>query len=962
MYIKSFSRALPAVVALALCSVQAAEDYSTWPSYKNVAINTKATGANVGTNVLNYPVLVRLDSTSADVFTGAGTNGATLRFSKASGAPRPYQIESWDATAKKAAIWVLADTVKGNDSITTLRMYWGKAGAVDSSKAAAVFDTANGYKAVFHMNEASGNIGNSTIDTITGVNTGTTAAPGIAGSARNFAGSNAENGSATTSTRQYIDLGNPAVLGAITGRITFSTWIRWLNVAPTVTTGSSHYRNIIQREGSSPSMETFLRIGHTSGNQNQSQYATGKYASPDIFAQSPQLASAYSDSAQWVNLAGTYDSSASTPAGGLWRLYRNGVLIASDPYTGTTARGVTAGATKWWIGRTTGQNNRYFSGDIDELRIANVTRDSNFLKLDYHVQKAGTTVVGLGSTQSTSNVPSNLVYAVQAGSYSTGNGIPPNVPAYSGAVDSFTVAPALPAGLLLNKASGVISGRPTAVSAAANFVITATNAFGSAKDTISITVVASSADAAYGTWANHKFLTVNTRTAGALQSLRKFPLLVRLDSTNFSAGFGQAAYGGSDLRFTKVGDAVRLPHQIDSWDATAKRAAIWVLLDSVRGDNVTNIRMHWGKAGVADSSNGAKVFEASNGFGAVYHMNEASGDVLDATANGNTGTNLRTTATAGMIGGGRNFGGPNSDNNAGASATAQYITLGNPASLDLGTGRLTLEAWVRWTRIRPTAGSTYWRNIIMRISGGDELHLRIDGNSPYQYRTGAYLSSTDYGPLSPNPAASYGDSAQWVHLVGVYDSANASGNIWRLYRNGVMLAETSAGDPGPTGTGDWVLGAFATTANRRYFVGDMDEIRISRTHRSASWVKLSYETQKAAPVGVTLGDTETPPLALGNSPVQAGGLSFSSQRLNQGILFQVRGAGNAAVRLTVLDMRGREVWTRLERGAGDRSVVWNGSNRAGAAAPSGIYAVRASLVDAEGRVTATLEQKVPLMR
>ena len=49
--IKSITRALPAVLALALSSVQAAEDYSTWTSYKNVVVNTKATGAAVGANV-----------------------------------------------------------------------------------------------------------------------------------------------------------------------------------------------------------------------------------------------------------------------------------------------------------------------------------------------------------------------------------------------------------------------------------------------------------------------------------------------------------------------------------------------------------------------------------------------------------------------------------------------------------------------------------------------------------------------------------------------------------------------------------------------------------------------------------------------------------------------------------------------------------------------------------------------
>jgi hypothetical protein len=537
--------------------------------------------------------------------------------------------------------------------------------------------------------------------------------------------------------------------------------------------------------------------------------------------------------------------------------------------------------------------------------------------------------------------------------------VTPNIPTVSGLVDSFTVAPALPAGLSFNKTNGAISGKPTAATAAANYIVTATNGAGTAKDTVNITVTAASADGLYSGWSNHKFITINTRAAGAAQSLRKFPLLVRLDSANFNTGFSQSAFGGSDLRFTKTGDVARLPHQIESWDAVAKRAAIWVLVDSVRGDNVTNIRMHWGKAGVADSSNGAAVFEASNGFGAVWHMNEASGNIVDATSNGVVGTNNGTTATTGIIGGGRNFAGTNPGNNV--TTGVQTISVGDPEGLDLGTGRVTLEAWVRWDRIRPTTGSTFWRNIIMRQSGADELHLRVDGNTPYNYRTGVYISSSDYGPLSEQSAAAYGDSAKWVHLTGVYDSMSASGNAWKLYRNGALVGSGSEGEPNVTGRGTWYIGSWSGTNNRRFWAGDMDELRISKTHRSASWVKLSYETQKAVPTGVSLGDTLTPPLALGRVARTTGG-SLSTQMSGQGALFHVQTGGAASFRLVVLDMRGREVWSQSVAGKGDQTVVWNGMSPSGALASSGVYTVRALLMDARGKVTGSLQKSLPLVR
>lgn len=61
-------------------------------------------------------------------------------------------------------------------------------------------------------------------------------------------------------------------------------------------------------------------------------------------------------------------------------------------------------------------------------------------------------------------------------------------PTVTGTVASYSVSPALPAGLSLNTTTGVISGTPTAVSGATNYTITATNAAGTATKTISIAV------------------------------------------------------------------------------------------------------------------------------------------------------------------------------------------------------------------------------------------------------------------------------------------------------------------------------------------------------------------------------------------------------------------------------------------------------------------------------------------
>ncbi|MGO9829695.1 MAG: putative Ig domain-containing protein [Myxococcaceae bacterium] len=85
--------------------------------------------------------------------------------------------------------------------------------------------------------------------------------------------------------------------------------------------------------------------------------------------------------------------------------------------------------------------------------------------------------------------PSNLAYSTNPAVYIEGTTIPANTPTTSGGKPTaFTVSPALPAGLTLDPVSGVITGTPTAVTAAAAYTVTASNAAGGATVSLTITV------------------------------------------------------------------------------------------------------------------------------------------------------------------------------------------------------------------------------------------------------------------------------------------------------------------------------------------------------------------------------------------------------------------------------------------------------------------------------------------
>ncbi|MFA6506334.1 MAG: Ig-like domain-containing protein [Treponemataceae bacterium] len=95
--------------------------------------------------------------------------------------------------------------------------------------------------------------------------------------------------------------------------------------------------------------------------------------------------------------------------------------------------------------------------------------------------------------------PSNLSYSKTIGSYVVGTAITNNVPTVTGNATAFTISPALPAGLTLNAATGVISGTPTAISSIVVYTVTASNTYGTTTTQIGVAVYATAGATVTGT-------------------------------------------------------------------------------------------------------------------------------------------------------------------------------------------------------------------------------------------------------------------------------------------------------------------------------------------------------------------------------------------------------------------------------------------------------------------------------
>jgi len=312
----------------------------------------------------------------------------------------------------------------------------------------------------------------------------------------------------------------------------------------------------------------------------------------------------------------------------------------------------------------------------------------------------------------------------------------------------------------------------------------------------------------------------------ATASEENFPVLVRLDKDGFA--FGEAQANGEDIRFaTSAG--VPLNYQIDSWDATAGKALIWVRMPTIKGHARQEIKVFWGKADAKSESDGKAVFNESNGYLSVWHMNDPVKDEVGTLES----KDLGTTATTGMIGAARHF--------PGGKGINCGETIPNFPS---GASPHSTEVWYRTDSVNEDI-------VCWGKEGGSAGKVRMQMQAPAHI----YIDS-DGGSFH---AKSVLPKSEWVQVVHTYN-----GQTGQVYVNGQLdVAEPTRTTmnilvPARLWLGGWY--------NGYNFVGDMDEVRISKVARSADWIKLQYENQK--PLQTLVGALVQPGSAFAVSATQ----------------------------------------------------------------------------------------------
>lgn len=321
-------------------------------------------------------------------------------------------------------------------------------------------------------------------------------------------------------------------------------------------------------------------------------------------------------------------------------------------------------------------------------------------------------------------------------------------------------------------------------------------------------------------WKYRQRIIIDKSVVSGGSDLSNFPFLVKLTTTEAPTLFSEAQGDGDDILFTSNDGTTKLDHEIETFTTTQGSEALWawVEIPTLDADDDTEIYIYYGSAAASDQSNATGVWDAN--YQAVWHLTETSGQHLDSTSNNNDSTTV-TVGTQGsasaQINGADAFDGTN-----------HYI---DTADIDI-TGEITMEGWVY---------------VAASKSGSDNAYI-IDKQNLYS------LAVEDDETISmfiswPDVTVTTTDTISteaWHHIAATYDVAGGANNV-NIYIDGSVSKQATDTDAIDTDNTATRIGCYTNSGGSPAvswaFNGNLDEIRLSDTERTAGWIGTSYNNQ-----------------------------------------------------------------------------------------------------------------------
>lgn len=332
-------------------------------------------------------------------------------------------------------------------------------------------------------------------------------------------------------------------------------------------------------------------------------------------------------------------------------------------------------------------------------------------------------------------------------------------------------------------------------------------------------------------WQYRKKITIDADRVVGAANFSNFVMLVNRTDTNWrttsNGGHIEQADGG-DILFSANDGTTKLDHEIESYNPTTGELVAWVEIPTLDYNDDTDIYVYYGNStGVADQSDPAGTWAAD--YAAVWHLQEdvvdeqSSGSHNDSTSNNNDGSQSGNVEVVGKIGLGQQFDGVD-----------DTISVPDVNSLDITRG--TLSAWVNFSNL----DNVNFPVLLAKspVNGAYMLGLDFDNTPYWRIHNGSVQTADDTNEAQ---------LSTWEYLTGTYD-----GGLMYFYRNGILAATLPAPGNITNSSGNFFMGTSDGTASNA-FAGILDEVRISSTVRSRSWIQTEYNNQNSPSTFYTVG-------------------------------------------------------------------------------------------------------------
>ncbi len=294
-------------------------------------------------------------------------------------------------------------------------------------------------------------------------------------------------------------------------------------------------------------------------------------------------------------------------------------------------------------------------------------------------------------------------------------------------------------------------------------------------------------------WASREKINLNTADDGLATKtpVEGARVLVRLHTGNFA--FADAKPDGSDLRFIADDDKTPLKFHIEKFDSLSELALIWVTLPKLAPGNKNGfIWMYYNNPNAPPAGDAKASFDVAQALD--LHFDEKDPLPKDATSYGNNVTqSTATPSTAGLIGAAESFNG------------TSHLLIAPSPSIAVGAGGITVSMWVK------PLGSEQNAVLYRQVDGSNSIALTLSGDK---------LVATVNG-VGTTPAGAVTAGA-WHHV------AFSGKDSLITYVDGQQVGEAPTRVPAMAGSIEIGAG----------FTGDIDEVGVAYTVRSADWIRV----------------------------------------------------------------------------------------------------------------------------